>query len=253
VSLDFHKLKPSQKEDCPSDLALDRLHGGELSNDAKGKMQSHVDGCLECQTRMKQRQEGFNALPGVDERVLLAKVRTRLEAPPSWGERLRQLWAPLGAITAAALVALVSTGDDPEPPEATRMKGSHVLHVYRLAADGKGQEVLPGETFNPGDRVRFTVDLAAEQRVRVFGREANGALYVAWPREASDKDVLAQGKQQELPGAIVLDQSKGKESFTLVTCAAAVEPKCEPSSEGLKCPKECAVAKPFVFEKQVLD
>ncbi|MFO0657130.1 MAG: hypothetical protein U0787_18905 [Polyangia bacterium] len=79
-------------------------------------------------------------------------------------------------------------------------------------------EALSGDSFAPGDTLRFVVDLPAPSRVSVLGVEASGALYVAWPQD--DKAAVAReaGKAQALEGAVVLDEKLGRETLYLVTC-----------------------------------
>ncbi len=59
-------------DSCPSDLALDRVHGGEKLPEVS----AHLAGCTTCTLRMKERAQGFDGVEGVDPRKMLAQIRT---------------------------------------------------------------------------------------------------------------------------------------------------------------------------------
>jgi hypothetical protein len=250
---DFLSLR-SGGPGCPSDLTLDRLHAGELSPELAQSTTQHVAGCAGCQTRMAERRAGFDAIDSVDSRVMLGRIRSGLEKPASLPERLRgllrRLMIPLTAVAAAALVLLlVRPGEETVEP-GTRIKGSAALHVFRLRGD-HAEEVLTGEPFAPGDRLRFTVDLSSEGYVKVVGVEASGALYTAWPLDSGVQTRMAAGRGIELPGAVELDAKPGQETLYLVHCPLAVgPPDCTawgPESRPV-CPKDCTLT-PFVLRK----
>ncbi|MFL5345042.1 MAG: hypothetical protein ACJ8AT_09615 [Hyalangium sp.] len=239
---------------CPSELTLDRLHAGELSRELAQRTTEHVAGCAGCQARMAERRAGFDALDGVDARVMLGRIRSGLDKPAPLPERLwgllRRLSLPLTAVAAAAIVLLlVRPGEEPAAP-GTRLKGSPTLHVFRLRGD-HAEEVLSGEPFAPGDRLRFTVDLGSEGYVKVLGVEASGALYTAWPLDSGVQTRMAAGHGIELPGAVALDAQPGRETLYLVHCPLAVgPPACTSTGPEARpvCPEPCTLT-PFVLRK----
>ena len=250
---DFLSLR-SGGPGCPSDLTLDRLHAGELAPELAQSTTQHVAGCAACHARMAERRAGFDALDGVDARVMLGRIRTGLEKPASFRERLwamlRRLSVPLSAVAAAAVVLLlVLTGQESDGP-GTRLKGSSTLHVFRLRGD-HAEEVLSGDPFAPGDRLRFTVDLSSEGYVNVVGVEASGALYTAWPLDSGVQTRMAAGRGIELSGAVALDAKPGRETLYLVHCPLAVgPPACTSAGPEAKpaCPEACTLT-PFVLRK----
>lgn len=250
---DFLSLR-SGAPGCPSDFTLDRLHAGELPPGLAQATTQHVAGCAGCQARMAERRAGFEALDGVDARVMLGRIRGGLDRPAPLPERLwsllRRLSVPLAGVAAAALVLLlVRPGQQPEVP-GTRLKGSSTLHVFRLRAD-HAEEMLSGEPFAPGDRLRFTVDLSSEGYVKVLGVEASGALYTAWPLDSGVQTRLAAGRGIELPGAVALDAQPGRETLYLVHCPLAVgPPACTSTGPEARpaCPTDCTLT-PFVLRK----
>lgn len=258
---------------CPSDLALDRLQAGELSEAQERDLRRHVADCTLCPERMSMRSVGFAGFKDLDERQLLSAIRRRLdEAPPASLfdrvlQRLRVMAVPLSAAAVAAVTAVVllgrpgsptnpdSTGGDPttQPSgfDETREKGGLALQVYRLVG-GQAQQAVSGDTFHQGERLRFVVDLPTAGQVAVLGVEPQGGLYVAWPSAASDGKRPA-GKRQELPGAVALDASLGKEVLYLAFCPSegtAPAQSCKVGGAGQppSCPVGCRLS-PFVLNK----
>jgi hypothetical protein len=249
---DFDTLRKGRPE-CPSDLALDRLHAGELPREQAQTLERHVEGCADCGARMAERRAGFDAIEGVDPRVMLARIRTGLDTPAPLPQRLlawtRRQLAPLAMAATAVLALVVVTTRQVESP-GTRMKGSLTLHVYRFTGD-HAEEVISGSTFAPGDRLRFVVDLPAEGHVSVLGVESSGALYTAWPLDEESQTRFAEGNGIELSGAVSLDEKPGRELLYLVHCPLEVgPPHC--TSAGAEaapvCPTGC-VSTRFLLEK----
>jgi len=256
---------------CPSDFALDRLQAGELGEAQASSLRQHIAQCSPCEGRMATRQAGFAALVDLDERRMLASMRRRLdEDPPSLRSRLlaalRRLSVPLVAATGLAVLAVVligrapletgrGPGTDPgtDPgSDQTREKGGLSLSVFRLV-DGHAQQALSGDHFAAGDRLRFVVDLPIAGQVAVLGVESQGGLYVAWPTLPRDTQRPA-GRKQELPGAVALDASVGKETLYLVLCPSsgpAPSSACEAAGNvdaPPRCPRGCQLSA-FVLDK----
>lgn len=262
------------KPDCPSDLALDRLHAGELAPAEAQALTAHVDACTSCPQRLAARRAGFDALPEVDPRPLLSAIRRRLDeserepAARRWLRQLTLLFAPMAAATAALVVFMWVRRTEPvvpgNPPavinpsepgsDAVRLKGSLGLHVYRIR-DGRkdgAQAAISGDDFSPGDRLRFVVDLPSSGQIAIVGVESDGDLYVAWPgQEHLTESSRPAGRGQELPGAVALDESPGQETLYLVHCPqASAAPRC--TSMGAQARPQCGAGcslVPFVIHK----
>lgn len=249
---DFVNLRAG-RPGCPSDFTLDRLHAGELPQAEARETESHVAGCADCGARMAERRAGFGAIDGVDPRVMLGRIRTGLDAPARvpLSERLsgwsRRLLAPLAMVATAAVVLLVVV---PGQERVTRVKGALALHVFRLTGD-HAEEMVSGDAFAPGDRLRFRVDVPAEGHVMVLGVEASGALYTAWPLEPGVQTRFEEGDGIELSGAVSLDAQPGREVLHLVHCPLEVgPPECTSGGAGGKpvCPEGCVMTS-FILEK----
>src|SRR5690606_28733233 len=99
--------------------------------------------------------------------------------------------------------------------DGVRWKGEKTaLHVFRLQ-DGHAVEALSGDRFEPGDRLRFRIDLTEAGRVAIVGVEPTGRLYRAWPLDGPPP-LMARGEGLELPGAVALDDAPGPETLYLV-------------------------------------
>jgi hypothetical protein len=268
----LERIRAGQPQ-CPSDLALDRLHSGELAGQAARELSSHIDGCNVCPQRMAERRAGFDAIPGADPRPLLAGIRRALhesgtapsaKATPaaSWLRFRSYFAAPVLAMAAAAAFAVIMVARQPgsDTPtvstgqlEHTREKGGLGLHVYRLV-NGQSESALSGAPFAAGDHLRFVVDLPSRGYVNILGVESSGNKYVAWPTAGEPTVVREAGPAQELPGAVLLDSSVGKETLYLVTCPETVgapSERCTASATGelLTCPVGCERT-PFVLDKR---
>lgn len=226
------------KAGCPSDLTLDRLNSGELEGDARGSAEGHVAGCATCQQRLEARRQGWAAFPQVDERRLLARIRTAADAPTPWWRR--GLLLPAVAALAASVVA-VAVWRSPTEPDV-RVKGGLLLRVYRATASGGAEAVESGATFHGGERLRFVADFPADGMAAVVGVETTGALYTAWPTQ-EPAAAVRKGAGVELPGAVALDASQGDETLFLVHCAGRTAPfTCKSRGAGAApdCGEGCA-------------
>lgn len=268
---------------CPSDLMLDRLHAGELPPEQAARTQAHVAACESCAAQL--RGGSFATMPGVDSAAMQSRIERALaqgrEASPlavaeapgeaALGERLRRflrsllperpmpsLLALSTVACAAALLVLVGRlpprgtldgpGDGAEPG-GVREKGGAVLHVHRQVPGGS-EEVQSGARMPAGAHLRFIVDLPREGFVAVVGIEEGGALYTAWPLDKGAAARLPAGPGQALPGAVALDESTGRETLYLVTCAPeAGAPRCEARGGRPSCQRGCALS-PFIIQKE---
>jgi len=246
VTPDLDRLRAGAAA-CPSDLALDRLQAGELGPSEMERVQGHASSCAACEARLAERRAGFAAYAGLDERKLLAGIRRGLESPPPRRAFMGRAMALLAVACALGLGAVVAFRQPVEP--ALRSKGGLALHVFRSRA-GTAVATVSGDTFAPGDRLEFVVDLPSAGYVQILGVEQSGALYTAWPLDAAPSKLEA-GTGIALPGAVALDGSLGRESLFLVHCpGSAGPPHCTAGPTGAPaCPVACAMTR-FALEKR---
>lgn len=236
--------------DCPSEPELERLHLRAGPPADLGRIEAHASGCDDCQAYLGRLSMGFDVVPDLDERALLAGVRRRLDETPArrpWWQWLVAL-VPVGAVAAA--VFLMVRPPDPGAADAgvgTRMKGFGFT-VHRQTAAGSAQ-VASGDRFAPGDRLQIEVSLPEAGQLAVFGREPSGKIYRAWP---IDKETakFAAGRHT-LPDALELDDTLGRESLAVVLCPTSIPaaPYCLDREGDIEGPPDCYWAK-FDLQKQ---
>jgi len=249
---------------CPSEVMLQRLRAGELSLEQQQTVQSHVDGCTRCAARLAQQAAGFHAFAEADPVRMLAAIRRAADGRPNgtaqafwtrWPRWWRAALAPLGALTAAAVVLGVmrSTGVlRVEPGDGlNRLKGGPTLHVFH-PQNGTAVEALSGERLMPGEALQFTVDLPQDSLVRIMGVEANGTLYSLWPPNGAPAfESMQAGGGHRIPGAFTLDEAAVSETFYVIACTPrSAPPTCQ--SQGADKPPSCSEgcqSSPFVVHQ----
>jgi hypothetical protein len=211
---------------------------------------------------MALRQDGFAAFPTLDTRPLLSAIVRRVGEDQDAKARRFSLskllvWcAPVGAAAVLLIVFLRGSflAKTPEvDPSETREKGGAILHVFRQVGES-AREAQSGDSFSPGDRLRFVVDLPVRAQLTVIGIEPNGTLYVAWPQDRAVPRIYAAGSGIALPGAVIVDESVGKETLYLVSCSppqADPDSLCTSGGAGAvpQCRSGCALSA-FVLHKK---
>lgn len=246
MSPDYSKVQ----EGCgkgPSERTLEVYRLGALDPSARAEVEAHVAGCAACEKRLAAVKAGFAAFPALDERVVLGRVQAAYAA-----RRRPWRWLLLAPVAAAALVLVwirpIGLGPEDRGP-IILAKGAAALRVFRQTGDRPAEEMLSGQAFRAGDRVRFVVDLPSAGTVRIYGIDGRGRSYVAWPADGGAGSLPAD-KGQEVPGAMELDDAPGAERLFLVHCPGAREaPSCKAGAAGLECPKGCTRTA-FVIRKE---
>jgi anti-sigma factor RsiW len=246
-----------------SDLALDRLHAGELPDERATALRAHLSGCAACEARLSERTRGFAAFPELDAGLVFARVVAKAEAgvEDGWLTRLRAFFGSLSgalstsavalAVVAAVVISQRSSVDE-DGVHGTRLKGGLALRVHRQRGD-HSEAVASGEAFAPGDRLRFEVDAPDSGYVAILGVESSGKLYRAWPLAAAATTVhLAAGRGVLLDGAVSLDDAVGREVLYLVQCHDQAAPAACTSrgpDQAPRCAPGCSLS-PFVLDKR---
>ena len=253
MDLSFLEGFDDSSTECPSDFTLDQLHLGHLDATERQAVEAHAAGCDRCPARIEARALGFAAFTQTDDRAILAALRTRIDEAESQSlaSRLKRWWGPVLLVGVGAAAALLVTRAPPPPtatggltPDVTRLKGDVPLRVHRARGEAVA-EVQSGDSFQAGDRLMFEEDVKADGHLVVFGVEASGAVYRAWPLPGQQAETLMKvGPAQRLPGAVALDATPGREVLHAVLCPPAVGvPECTAdatSKRGLRCPDGCA-------------
>lgn len=203
---------------CLSDLMLDRLRLGELTDGSARTTEQHLSTCERCRNRaaalaaeelVRSRElPPLEAL--IESRVPSARARPR----PG---RVRW-WAPALAALSAAAVLAVFLGPQPVREGEIRLKGvGGELDVFVKRAD----EVFRWQTqpLRPGDRLRYSFRAPEPTHVMLLSREASGTVNQYFPTEprsfAVDRGVTLSQVATEL------DATLGQETLWVVFCRTA--------------------------------
>lgn len=273
---DLEKTLRTRPEGAPTDLELDRWVTGQLGEAAVAELEARVAHFPETAARLQLLREQA-AAPDATRSAILDNLRHGLQRPrPSTASRgqasgvtrlwswLRSLILIVPAVTAAAVGLWVVQRQAPEsaavpgqvalhtsPGDRVRSKGGVKLEVMRRRGS-QAERTLSGASFYAGDQLRFVVSLATPARVTIVGVERRGVLYRAWPppRQQANQELPA-GPNQALPGAVVLDDTRGRELLYLVTCPPGVEAACrmEDGARRPSCAQGCELT-PFELHKE---
>lgn len=207
-------------DECLSDLALDRLHTGELTEAEAAAAEQHLQSCERCRSRAASlRTEAVElaaALPPLPA-LLAARASQPKEVvsiEPVRSRRARWLAPALAVLSAAAAVALF-LGRTPEPDGEIRLKGvSGELDVF-VKRNGKVFR-WQTEALKPGDQLRYSFRAPEPLHVMVLSREASGAVNQYFPAESAsfavDRGVTLSKVATEL------DDTLGTETLWAVFC-----------------------------------
>jgi hypothetical protein len=217
---------------CPSQLQLDRLFAGELSDLERARLERHLAACPACERQLAARaeeQERFEPEP----RLLAALASRQAGAgaaaarpgtavsgaarPPRLGRRLTAVLATGMGLAAAAVVLLLLRAARPAPSELDRRgtrKGGFATVVCEC--DGQRRELGEGSRVRPGDRLQVYVRLPDTRFVAVYSRDGGGAVARYAPVEGEMAE-LAAG-ERELPNSTILDEVAGAEQLAVFAC-----------------------------------
>jgi hypothetical protein len=166
-----------------------------------------------------------------------------------WLDRILGMFAPVRhiaivAATAAAVFILVPR------PEVVTSKGGLGLVVYRERG-GDVDKTLSGEQFQPGDRLRFEVELPRPGQLMIVGVEADGDTFPCYTSESERSVIQVETTKQVLPGAVELDDSRGKEQLHAILCRTPFSFDDVRVEEGrVVSPPDC-MSTPFILDKEI--
>lgn len=210
--------KRALPEDCLSDLTLDRLRCGELSESAVAAAEQHLAACERCRGRSatlaSAADELGGQLPPLDQ-VLAQRMPV---ASLDRARARRGTWlAPALAVLSAAAAMVFFLGRETPPAGELRLKGaSGELDVFVKRA-GKVFR-WQAESLQPGDQLRYSFRAPEPLHVMVLSREANGAVNRYFPSEPNSFSVDMGVTLSKV--ATELDANLGRETLWAVFCRA---------------------------------
>lgn len=215
------------KPDCVSDLTLDALAAGELSDAESRACAAHLETCSTCSARRAaldaDRARRGASLPALS--TLLAGQRGNGVTPIARARRRRPILAWSGpafglALAAAALVFWVRPASD-DDRGGVRTKGADTFGFYvkRGAEVWRGAE---GEVVRRGDALQFTFTLAEPRYVAVLALDGAKKASAYWPADGRMR-LLGAGTDVLGNESAVLDGSSGQERLVGLFCASPVD------------------------------
>jgi hypothetical protein len=247
-------------EECPSELKLDQLELGALSEAEAKELDAHMTDCSSCKAVMEQRALRASHMNTVDRQAMLSNIVEAVqisavvsESSQSWWKRWTD-WVQLaparnfamaGAAMAACLFFLNTNTQEPTNNETIRIKGTQAptLHVYRERS-GKVIQVMQDDVLKSGDRLRFSVAVAkANGEFMIVGVEATGTHFAYYPT-GSDRSskMTSVNEAAALDATVELDESKGREGIYMVWCPEAFtldSIKRTSDQKGVRVSKRC--------------
>lgn len=248
--------------ECPSEHMLDLYVLEDLEKEESDALAAHIEQCSICSEKTHLATLGFDAYPDYDTKQAIDRLHqlsAGLDAPP-WVEmalgrssspkkfqllrlwRFRKVAAVLGVLIVGVLALFLHNTFNrvDDTTEFVRAKGGLKLEVLRSRA-GSVEEILSGEHFREGDRLRFRVSLPHEGYVMVVGVEQNREVFPCYPIGGKAKK-LSNGRDVLLPGAVQLDHSRGKEWLHLILCRSpfsANDIRPSDTTGGIRSPQGC--------------
>jgi predicted anti-sigma-YlaC factor YlaD len=219
--------------DCPTRFTIASLRAGDLPPTEAERVESHVARCEACRAVIDEINANVAEYESrADDH--LANLMRRIEGEPDEAEvvplaprrrsRVVTVTIAVGALAVAAMLALVLVPtligtDETAGRDEILFKGS--LAVEIVAKRGPDQfRVIDGTELRAGDAIRFVVDIGAAGWISVFSIDAAGRLSPFYPDTDPDGDPeplrLDRAGSHELPGSIILDESRGHEEIVVV-------------------------------------
>jgi hypothetical protein len=206
-----------------SELAIDKLLAGEIPPADQALVRDHVGGCTRCKAAVDDAVAAKHAFAGEMPPLLLpTQIRSARAARTA-----RTAWLAAPVLVAAAVLGLVliwppapdkaEPGQQPEPVETVRTKGSSIAGLY-VSHAGVVRQGANAEVVMPGDRLAFVTTTTKPLWFSVVTVDATGmrSTYVKPTK-------IEPGRERELPLSIELDDALGVETVTAMFCDGEIE------------------------------
>lgn len=214
----LNALQPDRKPGCLSDLTLTLLRTESLDGPERAAAEAHLATCARCRDWQAGARADFEAVDAEQRAALVDRMLQARAEPHQAKGHGRGRWAGLAGVLAAAAAVTVFVATPDSRPGGIQTKGGELgLTVFRDRG-GVVERAASGEGFAAKDRLRFEVNVPEPGHVLVFGVEAGGAVYRAYPNDSESSVPVDAGAAQLLPGAIELDASSGQEVLHFVLC-----------------------------------
>lgn len=211
---------------CPSRFQLVQWKVGELDAKTNESLRRHVQHCNACQkvaTEIERNQVQYQSNQSHHLSLLRARLSTEHVSDP-----LPRFWIRfaigLGSVaTICVLLLLLMPGSfqtlkDQHPSDSIKFKGKMSFEV--IAKRGQRQfRVTEGAELMSNDALRFVVTVSNAGYLSVFSIDAQNRVSAFYPDTDARTDhrplQLKKKGRYELPGSIILDQTKGDECLVV--------------------------------------
>ncbi|MEK6794722.1 MAG: zf-HC2 domain-containing protein [Spirochaetota bacterium] len=226
-------------------LLLDRYATDELAVKERSLVEAHLNGCAECSKRLA----GIHALRGVISSArtdaapsILPELRTSMAEPLQQKKprvpfdtirtRLATLRMPQYLTAAAAVAAAVIAiavlpsriGDRslPRLSDATRIKGTNAIFIYRKNGDSQSR-LTNGSLAQKGDIFQICYIANNGSHGVLFSVDGRGGVTLHHPSRADGSTELIRNRETCLDRANELDDAPRYEKFFLAVAPRAMD------------------------------
>lgn len=248
--------KAEDRNDCLSDLRLDRLVAEELGDNERRATAGHLYCCQRCRAR-------FNLLSA--ENLEFSRLALPLHGngasvsadPPGRRQVRPRRWPVAGALAAVAAgalgIVLIQFGARDEADDlGLRSKGEAGFgyFVLRQGAVLAGQA---GQPLFPGDAIQFVHTAPQAGFLAILSLDGRGKANVYYPNGPAAAPVEV-GQRRPVPQSTILDASLGRETIYAFYCRSPVliEPlrlALASKQRDFHPPKDCVI-ETVAYDKQ---
>lgn len=194
--------------DCPSDLSLEKF----LLAPGSSPVSGHLGACPSCAARLESMRAAGDEFRRF---VFPATVGAVEDAMRPRRSRWKLLFAPAGALAAAAALALFLATPRTPPEDYLGLKGGPLGLAVYVNGEGGARALEDGAAVPAGAALRFTVRPEQACWLWLLSVDAAGQISRLYPPEGTAPERRAAGA---LPGGAVLDGQAGPERIHAV-CA----------------------------------
>jgi hypothetical protein len=210
------KLERDRSADCLSDLVFDRLLAGEIDDQQRRFVASHLEKCIDCQARYKEIIIGQQSFQNAANGIVLKGNKEKSSRRP-----LNFYWL---AASSAALIILftglwIAVFDQRDL--GTRTKGDNKIGFF-VKHGAKVRQGSPGEVICPGDSLRFVYSSRQPTYLAIVSVDQAQQVSVYYPDGKTAK-LIEAGREIALPESVVVDDVLGQETFYGLFCREPVE------------------------------
>ena len=209
-----HEDQRRDEISCPSELKLDLMYHGELTEAEAATVRAQIASCVGCQARWQARYTHEPGFASLDHEAIIDGIARKAGSGRGVGQLKRASIA--FAIAATAAVVFVNM---PSDVTSIRTKGPE-FRVYR-EREGTVVRMSSGDRFRDGDRIRFAVPTRGLPEVMIVSYETDGKRSMYYPVRGKRSAVAHIELDGALPGAIRLDDYVGEEWLFIVRCPRA--------------------------------